>query len=72
VNERLTAKLVIAAVGVAVFMTGVRLELPIVRWIGIGLVAVAFLLRFVGPRSAPRTDQRSGAPPGGTAPKSGP
>lgn len=46
-NERMTAKLVIAAVGLAVFLTGVRLELEIVRWIGIGLVAVAFLLRFI-------------------------
>lgn len=46
-TERLTAKLVIAAVGVAVFLTGVRLEIELMRWIGIGLVAVAFLLRFI-------------------------
>ena len=52
-NERMTAKLVIAAVGLAVFLTGVRLELVIVRWIGIALVAVAFLLRFIGRGTAP-------------------
>lgn len=63
-NERLTAKLVITAVGVAVFLTGVRLEMQPVRWIGIGLVAVAFLLRFIGPRPGPRG--------GGTAPTGGP
>ncbi len=49
-NERMTAKLVIAVAGVAVFLTGVRLELEPVRWIGIGLVVVAFLLRFIGRR----------------------
>lgn len=47
-TERMTAKLVIAAAGMAVFLTGVRMELEIVRWIGIGLVVVAFLLRFIG------------------------
>ena len=46
----MTAKLVIAVVGVAVFLTGVRLEIELVRWIGIGLVAVAFLLRFIRQR----------------------
>lgn len=50
-TERTTAKLVIAVAGVAVFLTGVRLELEVVRWVGIGLVAVAFLLRFVGRKS---------------------
>ena len=51
-TERMTAKLVITAVGVAVFLTGVRLEIEAVRWIGIGLVLVAILLRFVGRRGA--------------------
>lgn len=51
-TEGMTAKLVIAAVGVAVFLTGVRLEIDPVRWIGIGLVAVAFLLRFMGRRDS--------------------
>jgi hypothetical protein len=57
VNERTTAKLVIAVVGVAVFLTGVRLEMEIVRWIGIGLVAAAFLLRFIGPARKDSADR---------------
>ena len=55
-TERMTAKLVIAAAGMAVFLTGVRMELGIVRWIGIGLVAVAFLLRFIGRGAAPKSE----------------
>ena len=51
-TERMTAKLIIAAVGVAVFLTGVRVQSEVVRWIGIGLVVVAFVLRFVGRRGA--------------------
>ena len=56
-REQLVAKLVIAGAGVAVFLTGVRTEIVYLRWIGIGLVAVAFLLRFLGRRDA------GGAPP---------
>ena len=58
-TERTTAKLVIAVVGVAVFLTGVRLELEVVRWIGIGLVAVAFLLRFIGRKRGPAAQDPS-------------
>lgn len=47
-NERMIAKLVITAAGLAVFLTGVRIESTLLRWIGIGLVTVAFLLRFLG------------------------
>jgi hypothetical protein len=50
-NEQLIAKLVIAGAGLAVFFTGVRTENDLLRWIGIGLVAVAFLLRFLKRRS---------------------
>ena len=49
-REQLVAKIVIAGAGVAVFLTGVRTEIVFLRWIGIGLVAVAFLLRFIGRR----------------------
>lgn len=56
-KERMTAKLVIAVAGVLVFLTGVRLEFEPVRWIGIGLVAVAFLLRFIGRRGRDSTGQ---------------
>ncbi len=42
-----TVKLVAAAIGMMVFFLGVRLEESVVRWTGIGLVAVALGLRFV-------------------------
>ncbi len=45
-NEKVIAKVVIAAAGLAVFFAGVRTGLDWVRWIGIALVAVAFLMRF--------------------------
>ena len=34
-------------VGLLVFVYGARVDAPIVRWTGIGLLAVAFLLRYV-------------------------
>lgn len=49
-NEKLLAKLVITGAGIAVFLTGVRTEIPMIRWTGVALVAVAFMLRFVGKR----------------------
>lgn len=52
-SEKLIAKLVITVAGIAVFLTGVRADSALLRWIGIGLVAVAFLLRFLGGRAAP-------------------
>jgi hypothetical protein len=42
-----TAKLVFAGGGILVFGAGVRLENSTLRLAGIGLVAVALLLRFV-------------------------
>lgn len=53
-NEKLIAKLVIAGAGIAVFLSGVRINSDLLRWIGTGLVAVAFLLRFLGRRPARR------------------
>jgi len=50
VTERTIAKLVLAGAGLAVFFTGVRLDLEALRYVGIALVGVAFLLRFVGRR----------------------
>lgn len=47
-TERTIAKLVLALAGLAVFFTGVRMELQPLRYVGIALVAVAFLLRFIG------------------------
>lgn len=40
-------KLAVAAVGMAVFFLGIRLDNQVVRWTGIGLVALALALRFV-------------------------
>jgi hypothetical protein len=45
-----TLKLLVAALGIGAFFLGVRLGSEVVRWTGIGLVAAAFLLRFVRPR----------------------
>ena len=44
------AKLVLAAMAVGLFIAGVRLDHPTVRWIAVGLMAVAVALRFVGRR----------------------
>jgi len=45
--DRMTvAKLALALAGVGSFAFGVRYDDTVVRWIGIGLVVVAFLLRF--------------------------
>jgi hypothetical protein len=45
--DRITVtKIALALAGVGMFAYGVRSEDNLVRWIGIGLVVVAFLLRF--------------------------
>ena len=45
--DRLTVtKIALALAGVGMFAFGIRSEDNVVRWIGIGLVVVAFLLRF--------------------------
>ena len=41
------AKLALAACGIIVFGIGIRLENAMVRWTGIGVVAAAWLMRFV-------------------------
>ena len=41
------AKIALALVGVVVFFVGVRTESETLRWVGIALAAVAWLLRFV-------------------------
>lgn len=50
-TEQVIAKLVMAGAGIAIFLMGVRTQNDLLRWIGIGLVTVAFLLRFVGRRN---------------------
>ena len=45
--DRITvAKIALALAGVGMFAYGIRSEDSLVRWIGIALVVVAFLLRF--------------------------
>jgi len=45
--DRITVtKIALALAGVGMFAFGVRSEDPVVRWIGIALVVIAFLLRF--------------------------
>jgi hypothetical protein len=46
-------KAVVAGLGLAVFLYGYRVDDPNVRWVGIALVAAAFLMRFVGRRRDP-------------------
>lgn len=43
-----TVKVVLALAGIAVFLVGIRSGQDIVRWMGIALVVVAWLLRFLG------------------------
>jgi hypothetical protein len=45
-------KLIVALLGIAVFGYGIRIDSEVVRWIGIGLVALAWVMRFVR-RKAP-------------------
>ena len=40
----------LALLGALVFGAGVRLELPVLRWTGIALIAVALLVRWWRPR----------------------
>lgn len=55
------AKLVLAMAGIVVFLFGIRLQLDVLRWTGIVLVAAAFLLRFVG-RAGSRTPSPTAQP----------
>ena len=46
--DRVTvAKIAFALAGVGVFAYGIRSEDLVIRWVGIGFVVLAFLLRFV-------------------------
>ena len=46
--DRVTvAKIALALAGVGTFAFGIRSENTVIRWVGIGFVVLAFLLRFV-------------------------
>jgi hypothetical protein len=50
--SRLTlAKVGFAVAGIGTFGVGVRVDDSRVRWVGVALVAIAWFLRFAGPRS---------------------
>lgn len=45
------AKVVLALAGLSVFLLGVQNGQDLLRWIGISLVVVAWLLRFIKPKT---------------------
>jgi hypothetical protein len=45
-------KIALALIGLVLFGAGVRLERGEVRWMGLGFVVAAWLLRFAGPRTS--------------------
>jgi hypothetical protein len=45
------AKIVLAVAGTAVFMLGVQNGQDLLRYIGIGLVVIAWLMRFIKPHT---------------------
>ena len=47
-------KLGLAFVGLVLFGNGVRMDMDLMRWMGIAFLAAAAVLRFVGPRSSRR------------------
>jgi hypothetical protein len=44
-------KIAFAIAGLATFGVGIRLDDTRVRWVGVAFVAIAWFLRFAGPRS---------------------
>jgi hypothetical protein len=53
------AKIALALIGLVLFGAGVRLERVEVRWIGLGFVVAAWLLRFAGRRRTEQVDTPS-------------
>ena len=50
-------KIALALIGIFLFGAGVRLEREELRWIGLGFVVVAWVLRFGGPRTPRPTEK---------------
>jgi hypothetical protein len=44
-------KVALAVIGLVLFGAGVRFERTELRWIGLGFVVVAWLMRFIRPRN---------------------
>ena len=53
-------RLVLALVGIATWAYGARIDSQNVRWLGIGIIGLSLLLRFVRPKQPPRDP---GSPP---------
>lgn len=53
------AKVALALIGLLLFGAGVRLERIELRWIGLGFVIVAWLLRFARPRGSRQSENVS-------------
>ena len=51
-------KLGLVIAGLIVWGYGARVDISWLRWVGIGLFAVAVVLRFVGPRSSRHGESR--------------
>jgi hypothetical protein len=51
-------KIALALIGLVLFGAGVRLERTELRWIGLGFVVVAWLLRFSRSRQGEESDRR--------------
>lgn len=62
------AKLALALAGIVVFLVGIRIGMPMIRWTGIGLVVVAWLLRFAERKPA-RSRNSPGAGPDNDPPE---
>ena len=52
------AKLGLAVAGLILWGYGARVDVNWLRWVGIGFLAAAAILRFVGPRSSRRGSTR--------------
>jgi len=53
-NALTQLKLGLAFVGLVLFGYGIRADMERMRWVGVGFLAVAAVLRFIGPRSSRR------------------
>jgi hypothetical protein len=52
------AKLGLAVAGLILWGYGARVDVDWLRWVGIGFLAAAAILRFIGPRSSRRGSTR--------------
>ena len=58
-SSRTRLKLVIVVIGLLTFASGMRADDAMVRWVGVALVAVAWLLRFARGPAATEAESES-------------